>query len=38
MTRSPRKGLTTLSFDEEDPYDDDGTCMDFLIDEDEFRI
>jgi hypothetical protein len=38
MIRNPRKGLTTLWFDEDEPYDDDGTLQDFLIEEDEFRI
>lgn len=38
MTRNPLKGLITPWFDDEDPYEDDGTCQDFLIDEDEFRI
>jgi len=32
-----RLGLV-IGFDDEDPYDDDGTQQDFLIDEDEYRI
>lgn len=27
-----------LAFDDEDPYDDDGACADFLIYEDEYRV
>ena len=38
MTRNPLKGLITLSFDEEDPYDEDLNNVDLLIEFDEFRI
>jgi hypothetical protein len=27
-----------IGFDEDEPYDDDGTLHDFLIDEDEYRV